>query len=116
MDSEPTGSILRGIGGVGESVIVKTVVILTRDDGGEVFMRGEFAAFTDRSSTDISILGRDVLNHFDLILSRRRQRGLAAGCQSSISCRTSLTSATTVAAIPSENLALPTASEMGPAV
>jgi hypothetical protein len=55
---------------------VQTVVVLTRDDGGEVFMRGEFAAFTDRSATDLSILGRDVLNHFDLILSRRRNEVL----------------------------------------
>jgi hypothetical protein len=70
------GSILQGVGGVGESVVVQTVVVLTRDDGGEVFMRGEFAAFTDRSATDLSILGRDVVNHFDLILSRRRNEVL----------------------------------------
>jgi predicted aspartyl protease len=70
------GSILQGIGGVGESVVVKTVVVLTRDDGGEVYLRGEFAAFTDPSATDLSILGRDVLNHFDLILSRRRNEVL----------------------------------------
>jgi hypothetical protein len=66
------GSILQGIGGVGESVVVKTAVVLSRDDAGEVSMRGEFAAFTDPSATDLSILGRDVLNHFDVILSRRR--------------------------------------------
>ena len=41
-----------------------------------IFMRGEFAAFTDRSATDLSILGRDVLNHFELILSRRRNEVL----------------------------------------
>jgi len=70
------GSILQGIGGVGESVVVQTVVVLTRDDGGEVHMRGEFAAFTDPSTTDLSILGRDVLNHFDVILSRRRNEVL----------------------------------------
>ncbi len=70
------GSILQGIGGVGESVVVKTVVVLTRDDGGEVFMRGEFAAFTDPTATDMSILGRDILDNFDLILSRRRNEVL----------------------------------------
>ncbi len=72
----PDRSILQGIGGVGESVIVKTVVVLTRDDGGKVFMRGEFAAFTDPSATDQSILGRDILFHFDVILSRRRNEVL----------------------------------------
>lgn len=65
-------AILQGVGGVGASVLVKTIVVLRSDEGGEVFMRGEFAAFTDPSTTDLSILGRDVLNHFDVILSRRR--------------------------------------------
>jgi hypothetical protein len=69
-------TILQGIGGVGESVVVKTVMILTQDDGAEVHMRGEFAAFTDPAATDFSILGRDVLNHFDLILSRQRDEVL----------------------------------------
>jgi len=70
------GSILQGIGGVGESVVVQTVVVLTRDDRGEIHLRGEFAAFTDPSATDLSILGRDILNHFDVILSRRRDEVL----------------------------------------
>ena len=39
-------------------------------------MRGEFAAFTDPAATDLSILGRDILNHFDVILSRRRNEVL----------------------------------------
>ncbi len=73
VSAPPTGQALQGIGGVGDSVVVKTVVVLNRDDGGEVHMRGEFAAFTDPSTSDLSILGRDVLNHFDVIQSRRRQ-------------------------------------------
>ena len=36
----------------------------------------EFATFIDSTATDLSILGRDVLNHFDLILSRRRNEVL----------------------------------------
>jgi hypothetical protein len=64
-------SILQGIGGGCDFVVVKTVLELTRDDGGEVHMRGEFAAFADPTATDLSILGRDVLNHFDFVLSRR---------------------------------------------
>jgi len=55
---------------------VKTVIIVILDEGGEVRMHGEFAAFTDPSATDLSILGRDVRNHFDVILSRRRNEVL----------------------------------------
>ena len=35
-------------------------------------LRGEFAGFTDPTATDLSILGRDVLDHFDVLISRRR--------------------------------------------
>jgi hypothetical protein len=73
---EPGNSILQGIGGVCDSIAVKTVVELTRDDGGVIHLRGEFAAFTNPTETDSSILGRDVLNLFDLILSRKRNEVL----------------------------------------
>ena len=33
---------------------------------------GQFAAFTYPNASDMSILGRDVLNVFDVIVSRRR--------------------------------------------
>jgi hypothetical protein len=72
----PADMILKGISGECAFVLLKTVVILTRDDGGAAEMRGEFAAFTDPSATDLSILGRDILNHFDVILSRRRNEVL----------------------------------------
>ena len=39
-------------------------------------MRGEFAAFIDSSASNLSILGRDILNIFDVILSRRRSEVL----------------------------------------
>ena len=76
MTPAPGNSILQGISGVCESVVVKTVVELTRDDRGVVHMRGDFAAFTDSSASNLSILGRDILNFFDLILSRRRSEVL----------------------------------------
>jgi hypothetical protein len=63
---------LSGIGGASAFVYVTTVVEFVRDDGGPVRVRGEFAGFTDPTATDLSILGRDVLDHFDLILSRRQ--------------------------------------------
>ena len=67
----PESMVLQGISGACGFVTVKTVIELTRGDAVPIHMRGEFAAFTDPTATDLSILGRDVLNHFDVILSRR---------------------------------------------
>jgi hypothetical protein len=68
----PTDYALSGIGGVSGSVLASTVIEFTHSDGGPARVRGEFAAFTDPLATDICIPGRDVLDNFDLILSRRR--------------------------------------------
>jgi hypothetical protein len=67
---------LSGIGGASPFILVQTFVEFIRDDGGPARVRGEFAAFTDTSATDLSILGRDVLNNFDVILSNRRNEVL----------------------------------------
>jgi hypothetical protein len=69
----PASLSLQGISGTCAFVLVTTVLELTRDDGGPAHIRGEFAAFIDPTATDLSILGRDVLYHFDVILSRRRR-------------------------------------------
>ena len=63
---------LSGIGGASAFVLITTVVALVRDDGGPARIGGEFAGFIDPTATDLSVLGRDVLDHFDLILSRRQ--------------------------------------------
>jgi gag-polyprotein putative aspartyl protease len=68
----PQDMSLKGISGAGNYVVVNTIVELVRADAGPVRVRGEMAAFTDTTATDLSILGRDVLNQFDVILSRRR--------------------------------------------
>jgi hypothetical protein len=65
-------SALSGVGGQVGSVLLTTVLELTHEGGGPVRVRGEFAAFTDPAATDLNILGRDVLDNFDLIVSRRR--------------------------------------------
>lgn len=70
--STQPGFSLSGIGGTSEFVLVTTVMEFIRDDGGPVRVRGEFAAFTDPMATDLSVLGRNVLDNFDLIISRRR--------------------------------------------
>jgi hypothetical protein len=72
----PPGLALQGIGGDSAFVMVDTALELTRDDGGPVCVRGQFAAFTDPAATDLSILGRDVLDIFDVLVSRRRDEVL----------------------------------------
>jgi hypothetical protein len=64
-------TVLQGISGNSPFVLLKSVIVLMCDEGGFAHLRGEFAAFTEPSSTELSILGRDILNHFDIILSRR---------------------------------------------
>lgn len=71
-----SGEVLEGIGGAAASVVVVTALELTTDDGRPVTIRGEFAAFIDLQATDLSILGRDVLDTFDVIISHRRDEVL----------------------------------------
>ena len=61
-----------------------------RTDGGLATVRGQFAAFTDPNATDVSILGRDVLDHFDVIQSRRRNEGRIVGATASVPCNAPL--------------------------
>jgi len=65
----PGGFSLVGISGSSPFVVISTALEFTQSDGGSVRVRGNFAAFTDPAATDYSVLGRDVLNNFDLILS-----------------------------------------------
>jgi hypothetical protein len=73
------GYALQGIGGSSEFIVVTTVMELTCDDGTPARIRGQFSAFTAPTVTDLSILGRDVLNNFDVIASRRTEVLLLAG-------------------------------------
>jgi hypothetical protein len=72
----PPGLAFKGIGGAGQCVVVSTVIEFLLVDGGPARIRGTMAAFTDPSATDLSILGRDVLDNFDVIISRRRNEVL----------------------------------------
>lgn len=72
VDLPPSGAALRGIGGDTGMVLITTTLEFTTDRIQPARVRGRFAAFTDRAATDVSILGRDVLDNFDVIVSRRR--------------------------------------------
>ena len=72
----PQGTGLIGVGGQTPYMLVLATLVFARDGGGFARVRGELAAFTDPVATDFSVLGRDVLNHFDVILSRQREEVL----------------------------------------
>jgi predicted aspartyl protease len=76
VETPPSGEALWGIGGTTAMVLVTTVLELPRTDGGSARVRGRFAAVVDPGATDVGILGRDVLHHFDVIVSRRRNEVL----------------------------------------
>lgn len=59
-----------GIGGLADSVTIAAALQLCRDDGTWVTFRGEYAACTSHEILDMSVLGRDILNLFALIVHR----------------------------------------------
>ena len=60
---------LGGIGGNADCQFVQTVLAFDRNDGKQIKVNGTFAVFTNMASSDISILGRDITNNFDVIYS-----------------------------------------------
>lgn len=66
----PVGDRLAGAGGLIDTVAVRTQLSILRDDGTPVILRGEYAACTQSSALDMSVLGRDILDMFTLILDR----------------------------------------------
>jgi len=62
---------LGGLGGIVDVVTVATQIRLTRDDGMKVLFRGNYAACIDPETLDMSVLGRDILEIFTLIMDRR---------------------------------------------
>lgn len=73
LDLQPVaGSVqLGGVGGEAASVVVETQIELPRDEPGPVVFRGQFAAFTSLKALDMSVLGRDILNLFTVIVDRQ---------------------------------------------
>jgi hypothetical protein len=59
-----------GVGGFAQSALVTTQIQLTRDDGQRVQFRGTYAACTDDEALDVSILGRDILDMFAVVVDR----------------------------------------------
>ena len=63
---------LVGAGGLVASVRVRTTIRMERNDGGAVTVQGRFSAFHDPTALDMSLLGRDILDLFPVIVDRSR--------------------------------------------
>lgn len=61
---------LGGVGGTAPSVKVATRIRLTRADGGKASFRSEYSAFTQLEALDMSVLGRDIMEMFAVIVDR----------------------------------------------
>ena len=79
--TDPSGDFkLAGVGGESPFVRVETTLELPEAGGGRaVKVHGKFAAFTDLAALDLSVLGRDVLDRFDVVLGRNRGATLLLG-------------------------------------
>ncbi len=62
---------LAGVGGQADSVVVTTQIRFDDSEGGKVVFNGNFAGFTSLEDLDMSVLGRDILNMFSLIVDRQ---------------------------------------------
>ena len=62
-----------GIGGVVESVVVETQICLTRENGGKVLFRGQYAGVAEVGALDMSVFGRDLTSLFVVIVDWPQQ-------------------------------------------
>jgi hypothetical protein len=61
---------LAGVGGAAESLIVETEIRFVHDGTGKVVFKGLFSAVRNADTLDMTILGRDILDSFALIVDR----------------------------------------------
>ncbi len=69
-ESPEAQEAIAGIGGVISVPVVSTQIRLTRDDGGKVVFKGRYAACLAPEALDLSVLGRDILSLFAVIVDR----------------------------------------------
>ena len=74
LPTQPAQRQLAGLGGVVASAAIATFLVLTLSDGTTTRVRHVFHAEAHPPGSDISLLGRDVLNYFTLIVDRPNWR------------------------------------------
>jgi hypothetical protein len=70
---------LGGIGGVVHTILVETQLRLSRETGGKVILRGQYAAVMAAEVLDMSVLGRDITNLFATIVDWPQQSVVLIG-------------------------------------
>jgi predicted aspartyl protease len=61
---------ISGLGGATDAVVIQTKLQLFRETGAPVTFHSHFTAVTDPTALDLSVLGRDILDLFALIVDR----------------------------------------------
>jgi len=62
---------LGGVGGIVTPVVVETHLRFRREAGrGMIVFRGQYAAVTEREALDMSVLGRDIIGLFALLVDQ----------------------------------------------
>jgi predicted aspartyl protease len=67
------GNNLAGVGGRVQSTVVEARVRFLDTEGNGIQFVGRYAAILDPEALDMSVLGRDILNLFAVILDRPRE-------------------------------------------
>jgi len=62
--------VISGLGGETDAVVIQTSLQLFRETGAPVTFHSHFTAVTDPTALDLSVLGRDILDFFALIVDR----------------------------------------------
>jgi predicted aspartyl protease len=83
--STDDGGEIRGVGGIVSTAIVATQIRLTREDDTKVVLRGQFTGCYDINALDMSVLGRDVMQLFAVIVDRPANRVCLLGAGHSYS-------------------------------
>jgi predicted aspartyl protease len=70
LQSSVTQDRLGGVGGIANSVVIETQIRFSRETGSKVLFRGQYAAVTELDTLDMSVLGRDIISLFALIVDQ----------------------------------------------
>jgi len=70
LPGHPSSTNLQGVGGTVESVRVDTVIQFTQPNGAPAIVRSQFHAAAAPGTVEMSLLGRDILANFAVIVDR----------------------------------------------
>lgn len=59
-----------GVGGIVNSVLLETQIRFYRETGSPVVFRGQYRAITEIEALDISVLGRDIMGLFSVLVDQ----------------------------------------------